>query len=211
MTTPLDPVRRAQVRAAFRMPSIQKIISRKSTITNAFASSVIPAFEPSDEEIDEALRILSIDPADLRCAFCGDRSTEWDHLRPLVIERRATGFISEIANLVPACGKCNQSKGNKGWRLWMESKARLSPTGRNIADVAARIERLLAYEQWREPKRLDIQAIIGEELWREFWGLCDRVVSQMQASQLIADDIKRSVEAFLAAERLPPGATGGTL
>ena len=51
-----------------------------------------------------------------RCAYCGDKASDWDHLRPLVVKRRPTGFISEIANLVPACGKCNQSKGNSPWR-----------------------------------------------------------------------------------------------
>ena len=51
----------------------------------------------------------------------------------------ATGFITEIANLVPACGKCNQSKGNKPWRDWMLSGAKLSPTGRAVANVADRV------------------------------------------------------------------------
>ncbi|MCY2924087.1 MAG: HNH endonuclease, partial [Planctomycetota bacterium] len=79
-------------------------------------NSIIPVIPPSQEEVLAALGILGIDPEDLRCAYCGDRASEWDHLRPLVVNRRPTGFISEIANLVPSCGKCNQSKGNQNWR-----------------------------------------------------------------------------------------------
>jgi hypothetical protein len=30
----------------------------------------------------------------------------------LVEEKEPIGYISEIRNLVPVCGKCNQSKGN---------------------------------------------------------------------------------------------------
>src|ERR1700677_3203099 len=104
---------------AFQMPSFQTMVSRKSSITNAFVNSVIPSLMPSTGEIEQALRILRMGHDDVRCAYCGDKSTEWDHLRPLVVKRRPTGFISEIANLVPACGKCNQSKGNKPWQTWI--------------------------------------------------------------------------------------------
>ena len=93
------------------MPSVQTMVSRKSSITNAFVNTIIPTIPPTNDEIAKSLTILGMEPDDVRCAYCGDKATEWDHLRPLVAKRRPTGFISEIANLVPACGKCNQSKG----------------------------------------------------------------------------------------------------
>jgi hypothetical protein len=102
-----DDHRRKILRAAFQMPSVQTMVSRKSSITNAFVSAIIPVIPPTHGEIEEALRILGMEAHDARCAFCGDKASEWDHLRPLVVERRPTGYISEIANLVPACGKCN--------------------------------------------------------------------------------------------------------
>src|SRR4051812_20754033 len=94
-----------KVRKAFAMPSVQTMVSRKSSVTNAFVNSLIPVIEPTIEEIEEALQILGMTPDDVRCAYCGDPNTEWDHLRPLVVNRRPTGFISEIGNLVPSCGK----------------------------------------------------------------------------------------------------------
>jgi hypothetical protein len=145
------------------------MVSRKSSITNAFVSAVIPAIPPSTDEVEQALAILGIDPNDLRCAYCGDKASEWDHLRPLVVQRRPTGFISEIANLVPSCGKCNQSKGNKPWRDWILSSAKLSPSGRQLANVADRVSRLDAYEQWRVPTKIDFESILGKEAWENYW------------------------------------------
>src|SRR3954471_17910748 len=142
-----DDHRRKQLLAAFQMPSVQTMVSRKSSITNAFVSAIIPVIPPSHEEVYESLQILGMEPDNVRCAYCADISSEWDHLRPLVVKRRPTGFISEIANLIPACGKCNQSKGNKNWRDWIAGPAPRSPTGRAIKGTDRRITCLEAYEK----------------------------------------------------------------
>ena len=112
------------------MPRSVKITGRTSSITNAFVNGVIPTRRPAEHEVAEALRILELSADDLRCCYCGDRSTEWDHFRPLISAKRQTGYISEIANLVPACGKCNQSKSGAEWWTWMLGPARLSPKSR---------------------------------------------------------------------------------
>jgi hypothetical protein len=169
------------------------MVSRKSSITNAFVNAVIPTVPPTAEEIEQALSILVIDPAELRCAYCGDRATEWDHLRPLVLNRRPTGFISEIANLVPSCGKCNQSKGNKPWRVWMRSKAKLSPSGRGISAVEERLARLENYERWRSPTHVDFEKILGPEEWERYWKLCEEVIGELRECQLVADALRARV------------------
>jgi hypothetical protein len=97
-----------------QLPTPMNVAGRSSSITNAFISAIIPVIEPSEEEEREALGILRIDPEDIRCAYCGDKATEWDHLRPIISNQEPTGYITEIANLVPSCGKCNQSYEN--WR-----------------------------------------------------------------------------------------------
>src|SRR5437879_2441877 len=107
-----------------------------------------------------------------------DKASEWDHLRPIVDNMRPTGFISEIANLVPSCGKCNQSKRNAYWKTWMLSNAPLSPTGRsvrNVDDLAARLE---AYEQWKAPTKLDFQQILGPETWAKYWAMWEAVIAE---------------------------------
>lgn len=183
--------------AAFRMPSFQTMVSRKSSITNAFVNSVIPVIPPTPDDIEEALSLLGMVPADVQCAYCGDKMTEWDHLRPLVIKHRPTGFISEIANLVPSCGKCNQSKGNKPWRDWMLGSKGLSPSNRGIADVAARVSRLDAYERWRPPTIIDFEAILGREDWDGYWALWKDVNTQLRKCQEVADAMRdRVIEAL---------------
>jgi hypothetical protein len=193
MTTTADDLRRSLLSAAFRMPSVQTMVSRKSSITNAFVSAIVPVIPPSLDQIEAALKILGMEPDNVRCVYCGDSSTEWDHLRPLVLERRPTGYISEIANLVPACGKCNQSKGNKQWRHWITSKARLSPSGRGLPGLDERITRLELYEKWRTPIHVDFVAILGTAEWDKYWKLCDDVITELRECQKVAETIRTRV------------------
>jgi hypothetical protein len=173
-----------------QMPTPGNIMRRSSSITNAFVNSLIPIVIPNEKEVREALQILQINPDHQTCAFCGDTATEWDHLRPLVIGRKPTGFITEIANLVPACGKCNQSKGNKPWRSWINSNARLSPKSRGIPDLGAKIEHLEDFEKWRKVEPINFEEIVGSEMWITHWENCERVINEMKTSQEFAVRIR---------------------
>ena len=56
--TPLDEeARRKMLAGAFAMPSVQTMVSRKSSITNAFVNSVIPSIPPTHEEIAKSLNL----------------------------------------------------------------------------------------------------------------------------------------------------------
>ncbi len=193
MNTPLSAATAKRLKAAFWMPSVQTMMSRKSSVTNAFVNSLIPVIEPTAEEIAEALDLLGMIPDDLRCAYCGDEATEWDHLRPLVLNRRPTGYISEIANLVPSCGKCNQSKGNKNWLTWMRSDAPRAPARRGVADIEVRIEKLRAFEAWKQIRPIEFERILGSEEYSEYWDALDRVIDSMRECQQIANDLKRRI------------------
>lgn len=185
------------VKDAFWMPCVQTMVSRKSSITNAFVCAIIPTIDPSVDEIENALSILGMDATNVGCAYCGDKATEWDHLRPLVLKRRPTGFVSEIGNLVPCCGKCNQSKGNKPWRDWMKSKARLSPAGRGVPDIESRFARLEEYERWRLPTKVDFAALLGNERWAEYWILCEDVIAELRTCQGVAEQLRAVIEKSL--------------
>ena len=195
MTSPRTEEQLRRVRRAFAMPSVQTMMSRKSSVTNAFVNSLIPVVEPSVDEIEEALRILEMSADDVRCAYCGDPSTEWDHLRPLVVNRRPTGFISEIGNLVPACGKCNQSKGNKPWLNWMLSSAPRSPATRLVPDLRARVERLRAYEAWRPALAIEFEKIVGAVAYSEYWSKLDAVIESMREAQVFAEILRQQIAA----------------
>jgi hypothetical protein len=197
VTNDANGLRRKLLAAAFQMPSVQTMVTRKSSITNAFVNSVIPVVQPTLDEIEEAFSILGMDPANVLCAYCGDKNTEWDHLRPLVLNHRPTGYISEIANLVPSCGKCNQSKGNKHWREWMQNGKGLSPSGRGIADVAERIARLDSYEKWQSPIIIDFEGILGRDEWEQYWLLWENINAEMRKCQEVADSIRDHISEAL--------------
>ncbi len=193
MTPSDETARRKLLEAAFQMPKPQTMVSRKSSITNAFVNAVIPVINPTLEEIEKALNILGMDASDVRCAYCGDNMTEWDHLRPLVLNHRPTGFISEIANLVPSCGKCNQSKGNTNWRKWMlGTTAKHSPTVRKL-ETTERIARLEAYEQWLKPTEIDFEASLGSEEWDKYWKSWESVNALLRECQNHADELREKI------------------
>lgn len=179
----------------FRMPSAVKITGRTSTITNSFVSAVIPVFMPSDDEVRQALSVLGMSAEEEeRCAYCGDKATEWDHLRAIVRDKRPTGYVSEIANLVPACGKCNQSKGGRDWREWITSDARLSPRSREITNLDARIKRLDDFERWRHPLVINFETCAGAERWAKHWENHDRLLEMMRRCQSDAEAIRLIVK-----------------
>jgi hypothetical protein len=176
------------------MPKAVRITGRSSSITNSFVNGIVPIIKPSEAEIEEALEVLGMTD-EVVCAYCGDAATEWDHLRPLVEGQRPTGYIHEIHNLVPACGKCNQSKGNKQWREWMFGPARLSPSTRGIGDIDARAAVLERYEDWTHPTRVDFAAIVGEQLWAEHWANHEALLQQMREAEKVVAMIRERIAA----------------
>jgi 5-methylcytosine-specific restriction endonuclease McrA len=185
------------IQSAFQMPSTaiaMAISARSSSITAAFVSSILPIIQPTDDEILQALRILAMEPDNVRCAYCGDKSSEWDHLRPIVTDQRPTGFISEIRNLVPSCGKCNQSKGKSHWRQWMLGPAKRSPKTRKIADLHERVARLEAYEKWGGLTPLDFTSIVPPDLWQEHWLNMRRLHDDMKSAQEVALRVRKAIE-----------------
>jgi hypothetical protein len=199
----------------FDLPGKGRIDGRTSSITAAFFQAITPVTIPSDIEVEEAMSILGMKKGNCRCAYCGDPRTEWDHFRPIVVDRKPTGYITEIANLVPACGKCNQSKGNKKWKDWIVSAAKRSPQTRVIADLDQKIKRLEAYEQWREPVRLDYAAILGEERWTAYSTLLDTAVAHLASAQKVATElqtiIKHSMSAMASTEAIVNAASENPL
>lgn len=172
------------------MPKQVTVKARSSSITNAFFNGIIPCIEPTDEEIEEAIKVLGMTAETVCCAYCGDKMSEWDHFHPLVVDRKPTGYITEIHNLVPSCGKCNQSKGNKDWKKWMYSNAKQSPKSRGIAGLEQRVERLEKYEKRFEPQKYDLEAIVGEKLWKKHLENLEGIINTMNDAQRTSDKIQ---------------------
>lgn len=202
MTSPGQRERDKLLLSVFRMPVPPTIVSRKSSITNAYVSAIIPVIPPTPDEIEEALSILGMDVSTVCCSYCGKQHTEWDHLRPLVVKRQPTGYISEIANLVPSCNKCNGSKRNENWRVWMLStKGQHSPTVRKIADIEQRMIRLEAFEKWRVPTKVEFEIILGVKKWKEYWDLWKQINREMEKCHALATTLRDKVVGSLLKPR----------
>ena len=177
----------------FRKPL--KITQRVSSVTNSFVQSIIPWVEPSAAETEEALAILGMTLETVTCAYCGGVASDWDHLRPLVKGKRPTGYISEIRNLVPACGRCNQSKGGAEWRTWIEGNAVGSPTRRGVVDVHERVDALVKFEEWGKVHPLPLRDWAGPDLWDAHWQNLLELEQRMQSAQLHAMEISAAISA----------------
>lgn len=177
----------------FNMPKAVTIMGRSSSISNAFVNGIVPAIEPSDEQIKQALKVLGQDENDVRCVYCGDKKTEWDHLYPLIERKKHTGYITEIANLVPACGKCNQSKGNKNWKKWMTSDAKLSPKSRNIPNLNKKIQLIENYDKSFTKRKVNLEELAGKELWKSYEGSYNELLDAMAHTQEIMNKIKKRI------------------
>jgi hypothetical protein len=186
--------------ADFDLPSRGRVDGRTSSITAAFFQAITPVIPPTDDEVEEALSVLGMAAGGCCCAYCGDPRTEWDHFRPIVKGRKPTGYITEIANLVPACGKCNQSKGNKNWKEWMLSAAARSPKQRGIFGLMERVSRLEAYERWRVPVCIDYAAIVGPERWSQYQALLDTAVAHLAEAQKVAMELQDIIRGGLCQE-----------
>ena len=183
---------------AFKMPTLMKITGRTSSITNAFGNGIIPSIQPSDDEIDEALNSLGMTRDDVRCAYCGAKATEWDHFHPLIVDKKPTGYITEIHNLVPACGKCNQSKGNKPWKEWMLGDAKLSPKSLKVKDLKDRVKKLKEYEKKFKCTTLDFAKIPAlSKKWGLYWENHDKLLKKMHEYQKLANEIQKVIEDYV--------------
>jgi 5-methylcytosine-specific restriction endonuclease McrA len=177
-----------------QLPKVSTVSGRSSSITNAFFNAIIPVHAPTVEDELEALAVLEMSPEEICCAYCGDSHTEWDHLRPIIREKKPTGYITEIANLVPACGKCNQSKGGYHWRDWMLGSAPRSPKTRAVADLDRKVMLLERYESWRKPVHIDFDSVVEPQLWKEHKENWQDVLALLAKSQTLAKEIRKLVE-----------------
>lgn len=178
---------------SIKMPVKGTIKGRSSTITNAFINAIIPVVNPSDEEVEKVLRILGMDKNGPVCAYCGDKYTQWDHFRPLVVDKEHNGFISEIANLVPCCSTCNSSKGNKNWEDWIRSDAKRSPKTRKVKDLEERIERLKKFEKWSKPTKITIANIVGKKKIEKYWKKYQEIMQLFDEAQDLANELADEV------------------
>lgn len=138
------------------------IMQRKSTFANAFASALAPYDTYDKIAVDAAIRDLDQSPhEDLHCVYCGTIAATWDHVFNRVVKGDFSGHGHRIRNLVPCCRTCNESKGQKSWRDFLEG---LNPPDKNLR--IARMERFLGNADAQKIGSDAMRHNAGEELKR---------------------------------------------
>lgn len=167
----------------YKMPTKSDLKGRSSTISNAFAISITPYINPSEEEVKTSYMLLEIQEG--QCAYCLGEGNSKDHLKPLVKNGMPTGYITEISNLVPCCSSCNSSKGAKSFKEWYLSDkniARLKRKGLSLSDIEERFRVISEYEKKiNEP--IDYEKLVGNELWTQYQERRKRLIEALNEEQ----------------------------
>lgn len=161
-----------------------KLSTRSSTISNAFAQALAPSDVFDVERLENAFSELGLydENGGLRCTYCMAKSSSVDHLNPLVNQSKFTGWGHVFGNLVPACGSCNQSKGGKPWREFVQE----------IGLPRAQIVRLEEYEQKApQPISQEDLAVFYPDLIDAYQRLRELSIDTLKAAQSLANEILR--------------------
>lgn len=178
------------------VPTKDTIKSRTSTVAKSLATSVIPRIDPFDWELAIAEKILRFDKNDNPlCTYCGKPATEWDHLNPLIDKTKPSGYITEIANLVPCCHDCNGSKGSKKWKEWLTQNT-------DIAEETKResIRILTRYTTELPATKLNYHEIKG---FKDFWDNYNSICKKLEAAEKEAKGLLPKVESAICRHLSP--------
>jgi len=173
-----------------------KITGRATSIAGAFVHAIIPRTVDLRAQ-EELFRRAGINPSE--CVYCGAAATDQDHLRALVKGGRPSGHYHTTDNLVPSCGRCNQSKGGSEWRAWIRGTAKGSPARRGINDIEERVARLEVFEREAalvlSSHAIDLRQAAGPARWDSYWQRLDDIKVLMVDAQKEADQIVVLLEA----------------
>lgn len=178
----------------FKLPKATSYSSITSSITKAFVDSIVLARKPTNEEYDEYMKIFPLTKEGKKeCAYCGGPFKYYEHFRPLVEGKLPSGYGSDIYNLVPSCGGCNEGKHGDNWKTYMEKRTLVDdPESHKL-----RYQRLEAYEEWGEGKvvKVDFREVIGDKDWDRYLFDKERIHALLRECYELQKQIKEKVKA----------------
>lgn len=116
------------------------------------------------------------------CIYCDEAvATRWDHLHPV-----SRGGDSSPGNLVPACGRCDDSKQDKTIEEWAASRAKYRPDSDRVSIIQERIQE---YQKEYTYSAVAFEAKLPSRdlaIYRRFRQKLDELREQMRADGLIS-------------------------
>ena len=172
--------------------STRNLTALISVVNNAFANAVLPRIAPNQEEWSEWLAMFGVpNEKGLTCAYCAGSAELLDHLNPTMIDKKASGFFAELANLVPSCRPCNESRGNKRWEPWL----RIKHADHGVEIIEGRIAVMRRFEQWRKPECLDPRKSGDADRWLEYDSIRAEIHDLLRKAQTVAEELRTAVTA----------------
>jgi len=116
-----------------------------------------------------------------RCVYCDNaEASRWDHLHPV-----SKGGDSSPGNLVPACGRCDDSKQDRTIEEWVASKSKHRPATRlpAIKERIARYQAEFTYSPLEFEQKLDDRQ---RAIYARFREKLDALREQMTVDGLIS-------------------------
>ena len=171
-----------------------KITATKGTIRSKFAAAIAPHDEYNEEEARKLLQKLGQNPdAPLTCVYCDASATTWDHVYGTVSDGEYTGVGHRLRNLVPCCSPCNNRKGKKNWRDYLNG-LRQSASIRN-----KRANRIKAHIEGCEKD--------GNKAWRnlpeyeQLQATRDKILKLMEEGDKLAEAIRKKLQTAAGKKR----------
>jgi hypothetical protein len=117
----------------------------------------------------------------ITCVYCDSaEATRWDHLHPV-----SQGGDSSPGNLIPACGRCDDSKQDKTIEEWIKSKSKHRPAAGRLEIIHSRI---LAYQEQFAYSSMDFDKKLNKDqraIYLRFREKLDALRDQMRQDGLI--------------------------
>lgn len=145
-----------------KYPASDTLTARTSTLCRSMACTLIKREPCTAEEEQKWLQFFP----NKTCAYCGKPATHLDHLYPLIINRKPTGYGTYPGNLVPCCSQCNQSKGNLGFEEFMTSDKceHIAIENSSLStSIEKRIENIKKFQSVFKPRRFIVTDSLLEE------------------------------------------------
>lgn len=167
---------------------------RSSSVTNAFFNGIIPYVKPTESDYEDIVskKLVELDKdKNYLCVYCGEnRANSWDHIRPLIVDKRPSGYIHEISNLIPACSSCNSSKGNKSVDDFFKTSKRLKKIPKDVLEE--RKKKVKAYIDYFENK-YGVKKISFKDLPKDLANEFEEYVKSLEEiHQKLKDATKKS-------------------
>ena len=112
-----------------------------------------------------------------------------DHLHPLIIDRKPTGYGTEPANLVPCCSNCNQPKGNMDWKTYMKKLIQDCETKEEKEAIKKRIDNIEAFQKAMLPKKV----MLSDEMMKRWTEILDNFDTSLKEAEKNLLDMRKEI------------------